>query len=241
MAHQICQEGDVIIFFQEVFGKSVAEGMRIHGIWIYPIPDSQVLQLNGHSAGGDHLTVLIQENKSACNPLFSEPGKGFIAETAGKIKAAYLAAFCIQIQTAAFQMFDLNLKQFADSGAGGPEKPDDKVPVEILVLFQPPLQLFIISLGDDRIQIGTLLLFDRFQSEGELKTVQKTVDRINPCVDCIDAVVLQKVGAVGPQIGRSQLAVEGGVKPDRTQIGVYGIEAFSLLFQINCKIFQAFI
>ena len=69
-----------------------------------------------------------------------------------------------------------------------------------MILPETALQLFVISLGDDAVQIGTLLLSDRFQAEGEKQTVQKAVHSVNPGVDCVDPVMIQKMGAVGAQI-----------------------------------------
>ena len=100
-------------------------------------------------------------------------------------------------------MFNFNLKKLADSGSSGSQKPNYKVPVKIMILFQPPFQLFVVSLGDNRVQIGALLLPDRIQAEGEMEAVQKAVDRVNPRVDRINPVMSQKVGSIGAQIGGS--------------------------------------
>ena len=52
------------------------------------------------------------------------------------IDAAELAAFRVDIDVAASDMLDLKLDEFMDPGAGGSEKVDNEIPVEIAVAFQ---------------------------------------------------------------------------------------------------------
>lgn len=59
MSHQVCQESDIVIFFQKILGESVPEGVGVDGIRINVVADGQVLQLDGNAAGGDYLAAMI--------------------------------------------------------------------------------------------------------------------------------------------------------------------------------------
>ena len=59
-------------------------------------------------------------------------------------------------------MFDLNLYQFAYSGTGGSQIPDNKIPFHVSVFLQLLFQKFIISIADNIFQKIFLLDFNCF-------------------------------------------------------------------------------
>ena len=51
MAHEIGKKREIIVSFEKIFGKTVAERMRIHDSRIYAIPPCKKFQLLGYASG----------------------------------------------------------------------------------------------------------------------------------------------------------------------------------------------
>lgn len=61
MAHKISQERDVVEVQKKVFGKPVAEGVRIHGVRIDAVFPGIIFQLLVGSPGRDPIAVFIEK------------------------------------------------------------------------------------------------------------------------------------------------------------------------------------
>ena len=110
--------------------------MGIDDVGIDSVEECEFLKLARDAAAGDPVAVAVCEEEAA-GPLFSvDPVQRFLLERLWDIDAAELAAFRVDIDVAASDMFNFKLDEFMDPGAGGGEKVDDEIPVEIPIAFQ---------------------------------------------------------------------------------------------------------
>ena len=136
MSKEIGEESEIVKAFQKAFREAVAEGVGIDDVGIDPVEESEFLKLARDAAAGDPVAVAVCE-KEAAGPLFSvDPIQRFLLEMLWDIDAAELAAFRVDIDVAASDMFNFKLAEFMDPGTGGSEKVDNEIPVEIPVAFQ---------------------------------------------------------------------------------------------------------
>ena len=61
MAHQICQQSNIIVFLQEVLGIPVTEGVRVYHLFIQSVFVGIVFELLGDATGGNTLPIAIQK------------------------------------------------------------------------------------------------------------------------------------------------------------------------------------
>ena len=80
--------------------------------------------------------ITVSEEETAGSLLSVDPVQRFLLERFWDIDAAELAAFRVDIDVAASDMLDFKLDEFMDPGAGGGEKVDNEIPVEIPIAFQ---------------------------------------------------------------------------------------------------------
>ena len=136
MPKEISEESEIVEAFQKAFREAVAEGVGIDDVGVDPVEEREFLKLARDAAAGDPVAVAVCEEEAA-GPLFSvDPVQRFLLERLWDIDAAELAAFRVDIDVAASDMFNLKLDEFMDPGAGGGEKVDDEIPVEMAVAFQ---------------------------------------------------------------------------------------------------------
>ena len=136
MSKEIGEESEIVKTFQNAFCEAVAEGVGIDDVGIDSVEECEFLKLARDAAAGDPVAVAVCEEEAA-GPLFSvDPVQRFLLERLWDIDAAELAAFRVDIDVAASDMFNFKLDEFMDPGAGGGEKVDDEIPVEIPIAFQ---------------------------------------------------------------------------------------------------------
>ena len=136
MSKEIGEESEIVKTFQKAFCEAVAEGVGIDDVGIDSVEECEFLKLARDAAAGDPVAVAVCEEEAA-GPLFSvDPVQRFLLERLWDIDAAELAAFRVDIDVAASDMFNFKLDEFMDPGAGGGEKVDDEIPVEIPIAFQ---------------------------------------------------------------------------------------------------------
>ena len=136
MSKEIGEESEIVKAFQKAFREAVAEGVGIDDIGIDPVEECEFLKLACDAAAGDTVAVAVCEEETAGPLLSVDPVQRFLLERLWDIDTTELAAFRVDIDVAASDMFDFKLDEFMNPGAGGGEKVDDKIPVEIAVAFQ---------------------------------------------------------------------------------------------------------
>ena len=122
MSKEIGEESEIVKTFQKAFCEAVAEGVGIDDVGIDSVEECEFLKLARDAAAGSLLSV--------------DPVQRFLLERFWDIDAAELAAFRVDIDVAASDMLDFKLDEFMDPGAGGGEKVDNEIPVEIPIAFQ---------------------------------------------------------------------------------------------------------
>lgn len=136
MSKEIGEESEIVKAFQKAFREAVAEGVGIDDVGVDPVEERKFLKLARDATAGDPVAVAVCEEEAA-GPLFSvDPVQRFLLERLWDIDAAEFAAFRVDIDVAASDMFNFKLDKFMDPGAGGGEKVDDEIPVEIPIAFQ---------------------------------------------------------------------------------------------------------
>ncbi len=80
MPHQVGEEGDVIVFFQEVLREAMAEGVRIHNFGVEAVLVRELFQLGGDPSRGDDLSETVAEDVSGSEPFRGKPFFRFFAQ-----------------------------------------------------------------------------------------------------------------------------------------------------------------
>lgn len=136
MPKEIGEESEIVKAFQKAFREAVAEGVGIDDIGVDSVEKCEFLKLARDAAAGDPVAVAVCEEETAGPLLGVDPVQRLLLEMLWDIDAAELAAFRVNIDVAASDMFNFKLDEFMDPGAGGSEKVDNEIPVEIAVAFQ---------------------------------------------------------------------------------------------------------
>ena len=136
MSKEISEESEIVKAFQKAFCEAVAKGVGIDDVGIDPVEECKFLKLARNAAAGDPIAVAVCEEETAGSLLSVDPVQRFLLERLWDIDAAELAAFRVDIDVAASDMLDFKLDEFMDPGAGGGEKVDNEIPVEIPIAFQ---------------------------------------------------------------------------------------------------------
>lgn len=106
-------------------------------------------------ASGRHgASIFSNKKKAGGNAAAFAPCFCFLAEQIWNVDAADFSALGIKIKISAGQMLHFDLYQFTDSGAGGYQKTDNKVPEVMMLCLQLRLESFTVLVCDDRVLKG---------------------------------------------------------------------------------------
>lgn len=203
MTKEVGQQGEVAVFFQEVLGVSVTDGVRVDHDRVDPVFPGIEGQSAGDSAGRDTLSVSAQE-QIATIPV--QPLEGLLPELAGDVQATDFAAFGVDVEEARAHMLDLELDQFVHAGAGGGHVPDDEIPFRVGLLPESTLQKLVILVADYVFRKGTFLNLDRLKTQVFLPDPgQILVDGMDSQIDGRGFETVDKDRFVSQQIPLAQL------------------------------------
>ena len=77
MPHEVGKQGDVVELIQEVFGKAVAERVRIYHLAVDAVAIGKVLQLNRDATGGKSVACAVGEQIARRQATLFQPLCGF--------------------------------------------------------------------------------------------------------------------------------------------------------------------
>ena len=149
VTQQVGQEGKVILLAEKSFGVHVTEGVRVDDLRIQSVPLAVFFQLPVDAAGTDAVSVTVDEQIPGFAVAFLEPAQCFLAKFGRNVEPADFAALGIDVHVAAGDVFDFDLNQFADAGAGGGQIAHDEIPLHILLSAKLIFQKKIILQTDD--------------------------------------------------------------------------------------------
>ena len=215
MPQQVGQQGEVAVFFQEILGKTVPEGVGVDYGRVDSVFPGIECQAAGDSACRDTPSVSVQEQIAAI-PV--QPLDGFLPELAGDVQATDFAAFGVDVEEARAHMLDLELDQFVHAGAGGGHVPDDEIPFRVGLLPESTLQKLVIFVADYVLREGTFLNLDRLKTQVFLPNPgQILIDGMDPQIDGRGFEGVDKDRFISQQVLLAQLWIS-------SKIVLYGIQ-----------------
>ena len=154
VSHQVGQEGEIILFAQKGFCVHVTEGVRVDDLGIQAVAFAVLFQLPVNAAGADAVSIPVEEQIAGFAVIFTEPAQCFLHQLGGNVEAADFAPFGVDVHVAAGDVLDFDLNQLADTGAGGSQIADDKVPLHVLLGTELIFQKHVVLQADDVIDVG---------------------------------------------------------------------------------------
>lgn len=133
MPQQIGEKYQVFVFFEEVEGKEMAEGVGVDEFGIDVVFVGEFLELLCDSARGDLFSEPVDEQETA---FFSDPIQEFVPEPDGQVNPPNPASFGVDVDVSSLDMFDLDLHQLTDSGSGRGQCPYNEIPSEVALSTQ---------------------------------------------------------------------------------------------------------
>ncbi len=195
---QVGQQDKVVVFVEEVQGEEVAEGVGMDEVGVDAVFQGQFLELLRDSARRDRAAFLIDEQESG---VFTDPVQELGPEPDGHVDPADPAPFGINVDVSGLHMFDLELNQLADPGAGRGQGPDDEVPAEVVLTAQPVLEIKVVFVADQMVQERGFRYLDSLEFQAGLPDERQIlVDPADAQVDGLGFAVFDQVGFVLQEI-----------------------------------------